>query len=232
MGILHKHNPLLHSKLSKYIKTNDSDGLTAFVQSLSVSEFRTAGFMLAEDVLVQAEDEAFWNFFFTLVTTNAKAFLGTCLKAAVKKYKSQQLTLNFVEWQQFAVECTVIDRKKVMEAFLPCLRTYQEVRSFVKSMSKEEGEAKWAYPYLLKAQTLPCLYILFELLKIADGEQVNQCVVQLIKMNTPLAYNMANILKRYFGINHIPVTFSKHIEDYQLNRLDQGYESFKKLLVH
>ena len=45
-----------------------------------------------------------------------------------------------------------------------------------------------------------------------------------------MAYKMASLLKSYFDIENVPVTFSLNIESYQLSRLDQGYDKFKKML--
>ena len=53
----------------------------------------------------------------------------------------------------------------------------------------------------------------------------------LVKRNDPITYSVANALKRYFDINGIPVSFSSHIEDYQLSCLDQGYDGFKKIIT-
>lgn len=94
MAILHKHNPLLRDRLTKYVESGNAEGLKSFMQSLTVSAFRTSGYLLAEEVLVKADNDIFWQLFITLVPTNAKAYLGTFLKAAVALYKVHKLELN------------------------------------------------------------------------------------------------------------------------------------------
>ena len=53
MAILHKHNPLLRDRLTKYVESGNAEGLKSFMQSLTVSAFRTSGYLLAEEVLVK-----------------------------------------------------------------------------------------------------------------------------------------------------------------------------------
>ena len=91
MSVLHKHNPVLQNKLQSYITAQDVNGLVTCLQSLSVGEFRTAGYMLGEKVLVTATKDYFWKVFIQFTRQNAKAFLGTCLKAFVRGYKGSQL---------------------------------------------------------------------------------------------------------------------------------------------
>ena len=210
MSILHKHNPVLQNKLQAYITAQDVNGLATCLQSLSVGEFRTAGYMLGEKVLVTATKDYFWKVFIQFTRQNAKAFLGTCLKAFVRGYKDKKFSLSIASLQTFATYCTQIDCKKTLEAILPILRTSDEV---------------------IKAHTLPCYYELFRLLKAEDEAQIRQVIMLLVKRNDPITYSVANALKRYFDINGIPVSFSSHIEDYQLSCLDQGYDGFKKIIT-
>lgn len=229
MSNLHKHNPLLRNNLIKYVNTGNANGLKNYIQSLSVSEFRTTSYMLAEEVLIKATNDDFWTFFITIVPINAKAFLGTFLKAAVTMYENGTLSLKVDVVKRFAQACSSIDRKKVMEALLPCMRTPNEVQMLIDCMSINDDKC-WAYPYLLKSQTLPCFYVLFILLKADDVMHTRSCITYLIRVGTSLSFNMANVLKCYFDIDNVPVTFSLNIEDYKLSRLDQGYEQFKKIL--
>lgn len=230
MSTLHKHNPVLQNKLQAYVVAQDVNGLTSYLQSLSVSEFRTAGYLLGERVLVLATNECFWKVFIQLTTINSKAFLGTCLKAFVIGYKSHTFTLSTSSLQTFATYCTPIDCKKTIEALLPVLKANDEVNQVTRVFI--QIEQKNIFHYLIKAHTLPCYYQLFSLLKAEDEMQVRQVIMLLVKRNEPLAYKVANVIKCYFDIKGIPVSFSSHIEDYQLSCLDQGYESFKKMITN
>ena len=229
MSILHKHNSVLQNKLQAYITAQDVNGLATCLQSLSVGEFRTAGYMLGEKVLVTATKDYFWKVFIQFTRQNAKAFLGTCLKAFVWGYKDKKFSLSIASLQTFATYCTQIDCKKTLEAILPILRTSDEVQQLTSVFIQYEGKSLFAD--LIKAHTLPCYYELFRLLKAEDEAQIRQVIMLLVKRNDPITYSVANALKRYFDINGIPVSFSSHIEDYQLSCLDQGYDGFKKIIT-
>lgn len=229
MSTLHKHNPILQHKLQAYVAAQDVHGLTTCLQSLSVGEFRTAGYLLGEKVLVEATNDYFWQVFIQLTGQNAKAFLGTCLKAFARGYKDKKFTLSFVSLQKFATYCTPIDCKKTLEAILPILRTSDEVKHLTNALIQKEGRS--IFTDLVKAHTLPCYYQLFSLLKAEDEVQIRQVIMLLVKRNEPAAYSVANALKRYFDITDIPVSFSSHIEDYQLSCLDQGFDGFKKIIT-
>lgn len=229
MSILHKHNPVLQNKLQAYVTAQDVNGLTTCLQSLSVGEFRTAGYMLGEKVLVTATNDYFWQAFIQLTRQNAKAFLGTCLKAFVRGYKDKKFSLSIASLQAFATYCTQIDCKKTLEAVLPILRMSDEVQELTSVFAQHEGKS--LFTDLIKAHTLPCYYELFRLLKTEDEVQIRQVIMLLVKRDNSMAYSVANALKRYFGITGIPVSFSSHIEDYQLSCLDQGYDGFKKIIT-
>lgn len=229
MSTLHKHNPVLQNKLQAYVTAQDVNGLSTYLQSLSVGEFRTAGYMLGEKVLVTATNDYFWQSFIQLTRQNAKAFLGTCLKAFVRGYKEKKFMLSVASLQAFATYCTQIDCKKTLEAMLPILRTSDEVKQLTNVFIQHEGKSIFAD--LIKAHTMPSYYELFSLLKAEDEVQIRQVVMLLVKRNDPMAYSVAYALKRYFDITNIPVSFSSHIEDYQLSCLDQGYDGFKKIIT-
>lgn len=229
MSTLHKHNPLLQKKLQSYIVAQDVEGMSTYLKTLSVGEFRTAGYLLGEKVLIQASNDFFWQSFIQLTSINAKAFLVTCLKAFVQGYKEHKFMLQTASLQKFATNCTLIDCKKTLDIILPILRTSDEVIKVAQLLGEKEGSNP--FYYLVKAKTLPCYYALFVLLKSEDEKQIRQSIMHLVKCNEPLAYNVANALKRYFDINNIPVTFSLCIEDYQLSCLDKGYESFKRTIT-
>ena len=88
MRTFQRHNPALLQKLNALAAADDADGLRDYLLSLSASTFRTAGSMLADEVLL-AHSAHFWHLFSVIVPAHAKAFLGTFLKVAVALYKSE-----------------------------------------------------------------------------------------------------------------------------------------------
>lgn len=122
MVSFHKHNPLLRSRLLAKIQSNNPAELLTTLSGLSVSESRTANYLLSEDLLMLLSAEQYWNFFSVIVPTNSKGYLGTFLKAAVKLYKQKQLVFDSGFLSDFASYATLIDVRKFLETMLPLLR--------------------------------------------------------------------------------------------------------------
>lgn len=230
MTTLHRHNTLLSKKLQTYIDQDNARGMLGALSSLTVSEFRTAGYLLAAELLPQLSDHSFWSFFLTIVPINPKAYLGTFLKAAVIIYKQKNLSLSEQSLKDFAQNATPIDSQKTLEAFLPALRTPEEVELLLRVFSSYNVDA--ASPLLQRAGTTQAYYILFKLLKTADSRPLllRRNVLALMKRGDKISFNLASILCQYFDLRDIPGCFSLCLHPYELGRLDQGFEIFNKML--
>lgn len=228
--MIKRYNPVLKNRLSVLAKKSDAQGMLSMLRSLSVSDFRTAGYLLAEEVLPMLSGEDYWTFFSVIVPSDAKAFLGTFLKAAPKLYREGRLTVDAERLSLFAETCSDIDKSKVVTAFLPLLRTPEEVALVITLFCNNQLDA--SCPYLIKAHTLPCFYRLFVMLKMAEPDEVRRVAIMILKKADAMSYRMASILKAYFGIQNLPAQLSFKLEDYQLNLLDQGYERFAKMMTH
>ena len=123
---LHRHNPLLRNKLWQHMQADDAAGLLHQLQSLTVAEFRTAGYLLAEDLLPQCSSQSYWRFFMTLVPAHSKAYLGTFLKAAVRLRACRKLQLDMQALTAFAAKATPIDIHKTLDTFLALQLSFDE----------------------------------------------------------------------------------------------------------
>lgn len=231
MSSTFKHyNPILKERLAFCVKSGNAELLLQVLSNLRASDFRTAGYMMANDVLMNCDSSTFWHLFINIVPINTKAYLGTFLKAAVSLYQKGLLSLCEQILLQHVKISTAIDKQKVVEAFLPHLRSVDEVKCLVNIYYNDEQEK--AVQLLIKAGTLPCYYVMFNLLKSLETDRIAHYIKALLIPDNQLAYNMASVIKQYFDINNIPAAFSLHIEPYQLHRLDKGYETFVKVLTN
>lgn len=218
MTALRKHNPALEQRLALLVEGGEPEALAGFIAALSHADRRTAGYLLAERLLPALADEArFWALFEDLVGRDAKAYLGTFLKAAATLYAAGRIGLALPP-----LPYSDIDRSKIAEALLPVLRTPEEVASL--------APPKIA---LVRGGTVPCLYVLFHELKRLEGKpqiQTRFCL-ELIRRGDRLGFNMAALMQAYFGLPGTGATFSLRIEPFELSRLDEGYEAFGKTLT-
>lgn len=231
MVTTHKHNPILKSRLLAQVQADSAEGLDALLRSLSVAEFRTACYQLAEEVLPTLDSEHFWRFFIYLVPPRAKVYLGVFLKAAVKLYRAGKLQLDEQVLADFALQATSIDVRKTLERLLPECSDPAEVQLLVRVFCQNQLEP--AAPHLVRAGTPATYYQLFCLLKTAESDRrlLHRYAALLLRKADPLSFNMTSIIRQYFDLNDIPGRFSLQLEPYELSRLDQGAEQFFKILL-
>lgn len=232
MTDVRRHNPVLRARLSACLGQNSPEELLALLAGLSNTDFRTSGYLLAEELLPAVPGSAvFWTFFCGVVPADSRAYLGTFLKAAVRMYAAGRLELSEACLADFARRATPIDRRKVLEALLPVVRTDGEVFTLLALFCEDKPEAKAAF--LLKAGTLVCYYRLFQVLKMLDAgsDTLRRYVLLLMRRGDRLSFNMAGAVCRYFDIHDQPGTFSLRLPPYQLSRLDDSFDSFSKILT-
>lgn len=211
------------------VQKGDATELHSLLQTLSVSDFRTAGYLLAENVLPTLSSQTYWHYFVTIVPQNSKAYLGTFLKAAQKLYNMGQLQLSQTHLQSFALTCSDVDVSKMLTTLLPLLKTSDEVELLTTLFC--HNQLSKASFYLVKAHTLPCYYQLFKLLRMAENAtEIRQVALSVLRRGDALSYRITSMLKAYFDIKDLPVRLSFNVEDYQLSRLEQGYENFVKMV--
>lgn len=98
----HRYNPVMARRLSTLAGARDWKGLKTYLDSMSNAQFRTAGYLLADETLRHLGNDDFWACFAEIVPTNRKAFLTTFLKAAVCNYTEGRLQLNHSVLSQLA----------------------------------------------------------------------------------------------------------------------------------
>lgn len=228
MSQIRKYNPALKNKLRLFVEAGRGEQLLGLLEGLSVTERRTAHYLLAEEVLPEGSGETFWQLFRTIVPTNTKAYLGTFLKAAVRLYASQKMVFDFETLASFSEKASQIDRQKILSAFLPILKTVEYVEGLLHAFQVDELNS--CSIFLVKADTPPCCYVLFRLMQKAEHAEVRPAVMQLIRQNTPLSFKMASFAVQYFGLSDMPGTFSLRVAPYELSRAEQGYQPFLQTL--
>lgn len=235
-----RHNPILKNRLAVFLQTGDAKGLADCLSHLSHQEFRTAGFLLSEELLLlyfghsrtKKEDQDFWHFFTTVVPLFPKAYLGTFLKALAVLYEDEAVRLDDSRFLKYAREhAGLIDCRKILEMTLPRLKKPSEVE-FLLSLFSNTLPSEFCTSFLLKSGTLPCYYVLFKLLKMQDAtsELLRKYCVLLMRKGDHLSFNMACILRSYFDLSDLPGTFSLQLRPYQLGKLDESYEGFSAII--
>lgn len=232
MTVIRRHNPVLKQRLLHLLQAGDVEGVRQYLTTLSCTDFRTATWLLGDELCVQAElrTDAFWPLFVALTSFNAKAFLGTMLKAAVRLYNKEYVAFDAAALRPFAAKATSIDATKTLQAFLPTLRTADEVQSL---LSLFPVMPQQQVVLLTQHLTPATCFVLFLALRQweHDTALLRQTTFTLLRSPHKLAYNMASIIVHYFGLKDIPAAFSLTLQPYELSRLEVSEELFKKMLM-
>ena len=225
--MLRRHNPILRQRLMQALQVGDVKGLQEILASLRSTDFKTAGFLLAEDLLPSLEEPLFWQCFLTIVPSNPKAYLGTFLKGAVALHKQGKLSLKAEALTEYSHSgISAIDCRKVLEALLPIAKGHDEIAYLLRLFTSDFQQR---VSLLLRITSLPAAYALFHEMKTQeeDLELLRQTCLALMKRGDSRAFRLASICASYFGLEDIPGTFSLTLQPYELSRLDQSYEAFK-----
>lgn len=229
---VHRHNPQLSARLKTLVESDNGPALAESLSRLTNSEFRTAGFLLAEEILPNFPN-SFWNLMLLIVPINSKAYLGTFLKAfsTICKRDATFLSSSFAHLKQYAsLGATQVDLRKCLEAILPLANSPEEVHSVVVSLTFNVDTQ--LLPQLFKAGTQAAYFLMFKVLKTNDENVslIRQYCLELMKRGDLRSFNLACILRTYFDLPDLPGSFSLKLQPYELGRLDQSYEKFCKLL--
>lgn len=219
---------VLKAQLAVFIRGGKSEALRDYLLTLRTADFRLAGTVLADKTLwemlnTESAVADFWTFAAVLVAADSRAFLGTMLKAAIA------LRLN-APTPAFAVACTTaIDCRKVLEALVPTAATPMEVNALLQAFASEESVNE---AVLFKVGTAPAYFVLFNLLKQHedDAPYLRRFGIELIRKGDKRSFNLACIIKEYFGLPELPGTFSLSLQPYELSRLDTSYDTFLTII--
>lgn len=228
-------NPVVAQKLSLLIGQKAWPELDTYMLSLSNADFRCAGHILCENIMLQYECEDFWEIFTHLSLFRPKAFLGTCLKAAVTQYRARKISFYSKILYAYAATVTkegmAIDRDKFLTAMTNVMESQEEFNTAFKMFGISQGPDRLRY--LLRCNTAAAYYSLFQCLKHSQDNValLHKCCYALIKKGDRLSYNLVSIIRKYFGLTDIRGTFALTVEPYQLNYLDSSQEAFTKVLT-
>ena len=225
----------LRSQISTFISLHNPEGLLDYLKSLRNADFRAAGIVMSDFKCWENVDEAgFWHFFLVLNTDNARAYLGTLLKAAVARHHVQPLSFENEEFVYFATEvATNIDCRKTLEAFLPLVSTPEAMERMLQRFSFSQEPLIARAMFLLRINSPVALFLFFRMLKEVDHDLplIRRFAVELIRIGDKKSYNMACILRDYFGLSALPGIFSLQLAPYELSRLETKFDYFVKILL-
>jgi hypothetical protein len=209
-----------------------AERLVDYLSHLSNAQFRTAGYLLGERLLPEVLPSRFWLICDTLTTYNAKAFLVTLMKSVAARLQKRDVSLHDEGFLLLAsrMEPGGEDCRKTLLTLLPVLDDADTVCHLFRSLGMND-QSLWI-PALLRCRTLPSYYVLFLSLRHLEHRDdfIRRTIIYLIDQGDSLSFNLASLLRTYFGFDDIRGTFSLRLAPYQLSRIESSYEAFCKTM--
>ena len=188
--------------------------------------------MLGERVVPTLDEADVWALVSALVEHNTRAFLVTMMKAVAARMKQGTMPLRSAGSRVFfaMVRDNEVDRQKVLAELLPVVTEAEDVAWLLGKLGVEEGRERLAA--LLRVQTTAASYALFRTLYHVEHERplLVRTVRFLMQRGDALGFNLASLVKTYYGLDEVTGTFSLHIEPYELARLANSYEAFSRAM--
>lgn len=220
------YSKTLEQKLLPPLQTKDAEELVRLLGSFSRSEQRTAGYMLGERLLLDCPSDVYWLMTETLVGYDSRAYLITLMKTFLVRMERGTASLSDETFARLAASFNDVERQKVALLLLPALKHPEQVEQLFNLMGIGKGREQMVY--LVRIDTLPCLFLLLRSLRYIehDRKEVLRVARQLMKQGTGTCFNLASIIKVAFGLEELTGTFSLRLQPYQIDRLEQSYEAF------
>lgn len=181
-----------------------------------------------ESLLPSLPNELFWEAMLALVKFRRQAFISGIM--AVETL-AKNGTLDFeceeaIALSEYMHTCCPESIDKLVSMALPKMQTEMQMDGLFQCFRVDNPRTRIAL--LLKSESPLAYYVLFKSLKhIPDQKDiVRKCCIYIMKRNNDMAFNMASIMRTYFGIDDLKSHLSLRIEPYELNLIDRSYETF------
>lgn len=231
MAINDKHyNPIIASRLRQIADGRQWHLLPQYLDGLSNAQFRTAGYIMGEEVMPHLDTDDFWEVTTLLYYYSAKAFLVTCMKAASQRVGEFRLPEAEALWAAMAQNET--DASKALLTLLPAMPDdVDTARHLLSVMVGTNPEKQIAI--LLRIDTPVAAFLLLGALRQVEYNRalLVRTTYFLIKRGDALSYNLASLFKAFFGLDEVRGTFSLQLQPFELSRLETSYEAFKSRIV-
>ena len=213
-------------RMKPFVDAADFEGLLDLLYSFSHSQFRTAVYMIGERYAMDLPRDTFWELFALLLQRDARAFLVVMLKALSERMKRGEAAIGDEGFERLCRLMNDIDRQKTIDFLLPFLTDDEQVRHLFHCFGMQET-SEWM-PFLIRVSTLPCAFVLFSSLRYIEHERdyLVRIAYYLMKRGDGLSFNLASLMKAYFGLDELKGTFSLQLKPFELARLETSYKAF------
>lgn len=217
--------------IAKYVESKDWDAMRQQLSHMSNAEFRrTEGAI--RTYMLSLDNAIFWEMWLHLLQHRHQAFLSCILSI---RNLAKHDTIDFLCDE--ARECAAWVKKnipdnviKILRMAIPQLQNEQQITDVFRLFDIDE-ETVWV-SILIREDTPLSYYMLFRALQKADDPALSRAsFITVIKKNNDMAFNMASIIKTYFGLDDVKSSFSLPVQPYELSHITHSFENFYHFLT-
>ncbi|MBR1801160.1 MAG: hypothetical protein IJ767_06675 [Bacteroidaceae bacterium] len=235
-------HPLINQRLRHLFDDGDHEALIAYLESLSHSHFRTAGYLIGERMLPTLPPDDFWRVAQTLILWHSRAFTVTVAKAAALRLTQHSLSLYDDGFLRLADalhdEHHIIDRQKLVAQWLPVIDDFMVMEHLFDRLGITQPRRR--VEFLLHTDGLVAAFVLLRTLRFEehDAAYLTSVCRQLMRRASTLfhstghadslSFNLASLLRTYFDLPDLQGTFSLNIAPYELSRIDTDFDTFRR----
>ncbi len=214
---------------SQAIEQKQWDRLPHLLNALSNSQFRRSESYVRESVLPQLKNDDFWEALYHLIIYKPQAFISGIL-AIEHLSKDGTLSYHNEGAQQLATVVNESQVQKIISMAVPKLVSEEQVLGLFELFHFDDERKQVAV--LIQTTTPLSYYHIFRTLQhIPDHRELALRTCRyVLKKGDDMSFNMAAILRAYFGLNEIQNQLSLKIEPYELSYLETSFETFKYAL--
>ena len=220
------------NSIQALIEAKDWNGLENMFAKMSNADFRRTEALVRTSVMPALSNDDFWEAYLHLLMYRRQSFLP-CISSVRELARSGQVDFDCPKAKELALwmrQMSPESEAKVVRMAVPLLATAGQILSLFRLM--DFTDERNCAAVLVKESSAHAYYALFEVLKrVPDNRQLLRAVcLAIMKKCDDLSFNMASILKIYFGMDDIKSSFSLSVEPYELSYIDRSYENFLRVL--
>lgn len=219
----------LKEKIETVVTRKDWAVLPNVFDRLTNSEFRRLQPLVREEIFPKMTNEEFWEAYRHFLSYRPQAFLS-CIHCIMHLSENRTLDFNNEHVTAIGEQLGPEQRQKLASMALPYLNNEKDVVQLFSAMKITEADTRVAI--LIRESTPLAYYLLFNTLRGMSDQhaKILQCCRFIMRRKDDLSYNMASILRTYFGLSEIQGQLSLKVEEYELSYLETSFEKFRYVL--
>lgn len=222
---------MMRERVVRLVEVRDWKGLAQLMDSLSNMEFRRLERVVREEVLTRLTNGLFWETLLHIIIYKRAAFLSGIIavehlaKDGTLDFRDEHTRRLYEHLRTTSPDSVV----KLCNMAAPLMQTEGQTEEMFRAFHIDNEVTRLSI--LLKVNSSLAYYLIFKTLKQVENKVIaRKCCMVIIKRGDDKAFNMASLIKTYFGLDDLPARFSLTIEPYELSHIDKDFDTFLYVL--